>query len=93
MILLDSPVQGASFYVGRIDLASKLRKSDRNSIGVDHFQEKSPLTNFQTLDHQIPLLADFTHFEQPFLLQNSKSTYSAPFKTFSYVLQISSKFS
>ena len=39
---------------------------------VDHFQAKSPLTNFQTLTHQISIFADFTHFEQPFLLKTQK---------------------
>ena len=30
------------------------------------------LTNFLTLTHQISLLADFTHFEQPFLNKTQK---------------------
>ena len=51
------------------------------------FRHKS-LTNFLTLTHQISLLADFTHFEQPFSLQISKTTYSAPFTSFSYVFKI-----
>ena len=38
-------------------------------------------------------LTDFTLFKQPFSLQNTKTTYSAPFKFFSYVLEILSKFS
>ena len=29
----------------------------RNGVGVGHFSKKSPLTNFQTLAHQISLLA------------------------------------
>ena len=32
------------------------------------FSRKSPLTNFHKLTPQITLLADFTHFEQPFSL-------------------------
>ena len=35
------------------------------------FRQKSR-ANIHTLTHQILLLADFTHFEQPFSLQNSK---------------------
>ena len=45
---LDAPVQGASFYVEKIKLASKLREL-YYGVGVGHFQAKSPLTNFQTL--------------------------------------------
>ena len=44
------------FYSERIDLASKLRNAN-NGGGVSHFHAKSPLTNFQTLTHQISLLA------------------------------------
>ena len=36
------------------------------------FSGKSLLTNFQTLIHQISLLADFTHFEQPFHCKTQK---------------------
>ena len=60
---------------------------DPNGDGVGHFQAKSPLTNFQTLTHQISLLADFAHFEQPYSPQNSKTTYFAPFKYFSIYLK------
>ena len=52
------------------------------------FKQRSPHKFSDT--NQISL-ADFTHFEQPFSLQNSKTTYSATFKSFSYVLKISSK--
>ena len=64
------------FCVERIDLASKLRNANLNGGGVGHFQVESPLTNFQKLTHQITLLADFTHFEQPFSLQNQKQPIS-----------------
>ena len=69
-------MQYASFYVERIDLASKLRKCLQNGGGVGHIQVKSPLTNFQKLTPQITLLADFTHFERPFSLQNQNKTIS-----------------
>ena len=40
---LDAPVQGASFYVEKIKLASELRESyTRNGVGVGHFQAKVP---------------------------------------------------
>ena len=86
-------MQSASFYVERIDLASKLRKCLPNGGRVVHFQVKSPLTNFQKLTHQITLLADFTHFEQPFSLQkNKKTTYFTTLKTLFTVFQISPYF-
>ena len=59
-VALDAAVQGASFYVERIDLATKLRESDQKWQWSRPFSRKSPLTNFQTLTHQISLLADFT---------------------------------
>ena len=33
---------------------------------------ESPLTNLQALTHQISLLADFAHFEQPFHYKTQK---------------------
>ena len=45
---------------------------DQNGDGIGHFQAKSRLTNFQKLIHQISLLADFTHFEQPFHYKTQK---------------------
>ena len=69
-------MQRASFYVERIDLASKLRKCLQNGGEVGHFQAKSPLTNFQKRTLQITLLADLKHFEQPFSLQNQKPPIS-----------------
>ena len=83
-------MQCASFYIERIDLASKLN-TYQNGDGVSHFQVKVP-SNFQKLTHQITLLADFTHFEQPFSLQNSKTTYFTTLKTFFTVFQISPYF-
>ena len=39
---------------------------------VSNIFKQSPLTNFQTLTHQISILADFIHFEQPCKLQAQK---------------------
>ena len=50
-------VQGASFYVERIELASKLKLSDQKWQWSRPFSGKSAFTNFQTLTHQISLLA------------------------------------
>ena len=36
------------------------------------FRQKSP-HNCQTLTHSIPLIADFTHFEQPFFATKLKN--------------------
>ena len=58
MFIVDSPIKCASFYVERIDLASKLRKCKPKWRWSRHFQAKSPLTNVQTLTHQITLFAD-----------------------------------
>ena len=55
--IVDSPIKCASFYVERIDLASKLRKCKPKWRWSRHFQAKGPLTNFQTLTHQITLFA------------------------------------
>ena len=45
---LDAPVQGASFYVEKIKLASELRESyTRNGVGVGHFQAKVPSQIFR----------------------------------------------
>ena len=76
------PVQGASFYIERIDLGPKLSKiaPTWHGDGVGGFQAK--VQNFLTLTHQISLFADFTHLVQLFSLYNSKTTYSAPFKSF-----------
>ena len=57
LFIVDATMQCASFYVERIDLASKLRKANQNGGGVGHFQVKSLLTNLQNLTHQITLLA------------------------------------
>ena len=57
MVALDAPVQGASIFVDRIDLASKLRLSDLKWQSNGPIPGQSPLTNFQTLTHQISLLA------------------------------------
>ena len=43
---------------------------------VDHSQAKCPLTTFRTLTHKISLLADFTHFEQPFHYKTQKQPIS-----------------
>ena len=53
--LLNSPVQCVPFYVEKIDLTSKLRKSDQKREWSRQFEAKSPLTNFQTLIYQISL--------------------------------------
>ena len=50
------------------------------------FSGKSP--KFLTLTHQISLFADFTHLVQLFSLRNSKTTYSAPFKSFHMNLKV-----
>ena len=62
----------ASFYVERIDLASKLRLSNQKWQWSRSFSSKKSLTNFQTLTHHISLLGDFTHFEQPFHYKTQK---------------------
>ena len=59
---VDAPTQGASFDLERIDLALKLRKAEMTRVG--HFLEKSPRTYFQTLTHQISLLASLDTFKQ-----------------------------
>ena len=56
-VALDTPVQGASFYIEEIDLASKLRLFDQKWQWSRPFSGKSPLSNFQTLTHQISILA------------------------------------
>ena len=50
MIFLDSPVQGASFYVGRIDLASKLRKYDLKWQWSRPFPSKKSPRKFSDTD-------------------------------------------
>ena len=81
-VFLDAAGEGESFYIERIDLAPKLRKIGPRCLLMRPFSGKKYLTNFLTLTHQISLLADFTHFEHPFSLPNSETTYSAPFKSF-----------
>ena len=81
-------MQCASFYVERIDLASKLRKCSPKWRWSRPFSGKSPLTNFQQLIPQITLLADFTHFERPFSLQNQKNNLFTSLKTFCTVFKI-----
>ena len=46
--------------------------------------EKSVLNYLKFLDTDPSnlIISSFAHFEQPFSLKNSKTTYSAPFKTF-----------
>ena len=92
LFIIDAPMLCASFYFERIDLASKLRKCLPNGDGVGHFQVKCPLTYFQKLTHQITLLEDFTHFELPFSLQKTTTTYFTTLKTFCTVFQISPYF-
>ena len=52
---------------------------------------KCPLTNFQTLTHQISLFAIFTHFEQP-LTTKLKNNLFCAISDFFPSLKISSKF-
>ena len=66
----------ASFYAERIDLVSNWENANHKGGGVGHFHAKSPLTNFQKLTHQITLLADFTHFEQPFYYKKTQQLIS-----------------
>ena len=44
---MDAPIQGASFYVERIDLASKLRFEPEMAL-ESPLSGKSPLTHFKT---------------------------------------------
>ena len=46
------------------------------------FSGKNSPHKFSDTDPSSRIVSRFTHFEQPFSLQNSKTTYSAPFKPF-----------
>ena len=85
-------MQYTSFYVERIDLASKLTKCLPKWRWIQPFSGKKSLTNFQKLTPQVTLLADFIHFEQPFSLKTKKKTYFTILKAFCTVFQISPYF-
>ena len=82
---LNAPVQGASFYVEKIKLDSKLRElyqkwrwsrtfSDRKS---PHIFSDTILSNF--------IICKFKNLKQLFSLQNSKTTYYKPFQPISTI--------
>ena len=83
VFIVDAPILCASFYVERIDLASKLRKCKPKWRWNRPFSGKSPLTNFQTLTHQISLFAGLHTLSNPFHEKTKKQTYSTTLKTFS----------
>ena len=71
---LDASVQGASFYVEKIKLASRLRELYQNGVGVGHFQAKSPLSYLLTPTHQISLFATIDTLNNFFLYKTQKQT-------------------
>ena len=71
---LAATAQGASFYVERIDIASKLRELNQKWRWSRSFSDTSPLTNFQTLIHQISLLASLDTLSSFFLYKTQKQT-------------------
>ena len=73
----------ASFYVERIDLASKLRKfGPKWQWNLSFSVKKSPY-NFSNADPSNLIISKLTHFKQTFSLQNKKITYSTTLKAFS----------
>ena len=81
-----------SFYIGRIDLTSKLRKVLPKWRWSHHVQAKNSLTDFQTLTHQIILLAGLHTLSNLFHYKTKKTTYSTTLKTFFTLFLISPYF-
>ena len=70
------------FLCDRIDLASKLRELNQKWRRSRSFSFKNPLTNFQTLAHQISLLTSVDTLISFFLYKTQKQTifcHSSPF--------------
>ena len=77
---LDAAAQSTSFYIERIELASKLRELNKKWRWSRPFSGKSCLIYFQTLVHQISLLASADTLSSFFSLQTSKTNHPLPFK-------------
>ena len=83
MNFLDAPVQVAFFYIERIDLAPKLSKIGPKWRWSRPFSGKKFLTNVQTLNHQISLLAGLHTLSNLFHYKKNKTTYSTTLRPFS----------
>ena len=87
---LDAPAQGASFYVEKIKLASKLRKLYQKWSWSRLFSNKKSPHTFSDNNPSNFIICKFKHFQQLFSLQNPKTTYHEPFWLISNVLTFQS---
>ena len=92
IFIVDAPIKFASFYVERIDLASKLRKVLPKWRWCRPFSGKKSPHKFSDTDPSNYIISRFTHPKQPFSLHNQETTYSTTLKAFFTVFQISPYF-
>ena len=69
-------------FYERIDLASKLRKVLPKWRWSLPFSGKKSPHKFSETDPSNHIISRFSHFEQPFSLQNQKTPFSTTLKTF-----------
>ena len=86
---LDAPAQGASFYVEKIKLASKLRELYQKWCWSRLFSNKKSPHTFSDTNPSNFIICKFKHFKRLFSLHNSKTTYYEPFWLISNVFNFS----
>ena len=76
---LDAPVQGASFYVEKIQPASS---NTRNGFGVGRFQAKSSIDTYSDTNTSNFIIYKLKHFKQLFLYRTQKQPIMSPSSQF-----------